>query len=228
MSFRPTHASFELCWRSQRKASELRTRAICASFLTTCCLCQLLPYTRWLYRNPKQEAAAAKRSMGVHMWKGRRTPGSTRMFWQVWGQLYNHLPTSRLDSSVLKQLVNKQLLRLSPRWERGRGSSITWAPSRSPSVWPDRGLPPRRAKHQCDRPAQGLLIPSTFCFHLPLASRTGNASGPCYRKTKNKPPSSPPGSTRSKMLWIIMRRLRAINHCKENIYKIQTVTNNYI
>lgn len=41
MSFTPAHVSFELCSRSPRNVSELRTRAVCASFLTTCCLCSL-------------------------------------------------------------------------------------------------------------------------------------------------------------------------------------------
>lgn len=37
--FTPAHASFEFCSRSLRNASEFGTRAMCASLLTTCCLC---------------------------------------------------------------------------------------------------------------------------------------------------------------------------------------------
>lgn len=46
-----------------------------------------------------------------------------RVFQKVWGQLYNHLSTSPLVSILMQ--VNKQLLRISPQQQGGRGSSTT-------------------------------------------------------------------------------------------------------
>lgn len=180
MSFMPAHASFELCSRSPRNTSELRTRAVCASLLTAWCL---YPYASFsLTPTSSKETLTKKRQLQREAWmytRARMHAKGENDTWQCKGilkglgaalQSPSHLSTTLF---ILKQLVNKQLLRIPPRQEG--------APA-PPGLQADlhlhgqtKGyLPDEPDKYQCDRPAQGLLIPKYILFPSPTCIQNWN------------------------------------------------------
>lgn len=167
------------------ETSELRTCAICAALLTTCCLCPCASSS--LTVASSKETLSKKRQLQREAWMYVHPYVHVKGEKDTWQHVLKTLRAALQPSSHL----STRLFCPKAAGEQATAKYFSLAGGRQagapvlPELWADlhlRGqtegyLPNKPGKHQCNRPAQRLLIPSTFCFHLPLASRTRTTSG---------------------------------------------------